>query len=404
MSAAADSEGDGHLAIQGDGHLADVLPSVACALGVSSGRARLALPPAVRTVVFLVDGLGANLLARRAAYAPFLAEMAAVQRDLRALPGSAPFSGNVLTCGFPSTTATSMATFGTGQRPGGHGMLGYTVVDPERDVLFNELSWEHGPDPMRWQSQPTVFEQVSEDGVSVYQIGPAYFAGSGLTIAALRGAAFVAAATLDDRVDAAARVLRSGPRVLVYLYWGDVDKVGHARGWASEAWAHELSSVDLAARQLAARVPADTSIVLTADHGMVDIPCDRRLDLADDNTLSRSLAAGVRHTAGEPRAPMLFCEPGEQARVVRRWREELGADFDVRTGHEAITAGWFGAVRPHLRNRVGDVIAHATSDAAIHDTRVQRKEQLSLIGMHGAQTADELLIPLLVIPPRVSLS
>ena len=90
--------------------LADVLPAVAGSVGVPVRATPLDLPPTRRAVVVLVDGLGHTLLERRRGHAPFLRAQA--PRTI-AVP-----------CGFPTTTATSMATFGTGQHPGTHGLLG----------------------------------------------------------------------------------------------------------------------------------------------------------------------------------------------------------------------------------------------------------------------------------------
>ena len=97
-------------------------------------------------MVVLVDGLGYDLLRQRSGHAPFLRSLLPAARRLAA--------------GFPSTTATSMGTFGTGLPPGAHGLVGYEVLVPGEDRLLNELSWENGPDPRRWQPQPTVFEQA----------------------------------------------------------------------------------------------------------------------------------------------------------------------------------------------------------------------------------------------------
>ncbi|PID53194.1 MAG: alkaline phosphatase family protein [Micrococcales bacterium] len=368
------------------GNLSEVLPSAAASVGAVGFTDTLALPAADRVVVFLVDGLGRQLLERRAAYAPFLCSLSQPPARLQ--------------CSFPSTTATSIATLGTGQLPGAHGMFGYTVLDPDRDTVFNELSWQGGPDPRQWQDRTTVFETTAQAGIPCFQIGDAHFAGSGLTQAALRGATFVGARTLDDRIDAAARILRSAPRALVYLYWGDVDKVGHGLGWQSEQWSHELAAVDLAARQLAARVPADTSIVITADHGMVDVPPEARFDLGQPTGLGAQLALGIRHLTGDPRAPMLFCQEGQADAVLRRWRTELGPGFDIKTRDEAIRAGWFGPVRPQLRSRVGDIVVTATGPGMIWDSRNPTTSAGRLIGMHGGLTSQEMDIPLLVLPPR----
>ena len=146
----------------------------------------------------LVDGLGARLLERRGGHAPFLRQLL---QDADA--------ARTLDCGFPSTTATSMGTFGTGALAGVHGLVGYEAYDPDTDSVFNELSWENGPAPRRWQPAPTVFEAAVEAGVGVTRIGPGFFDGSGLTEAALRGGSFVAASSLAQRVDATLRAVRA---------------------------------------------------------------------------------------------------------------------------------------------------------------------------------------------------
>lgn len=362
------------------GGLADVLPSVCAALGVPDVVGRLPVPECARAVVVLVDGLGDVLLRRRSGHAPFLRSL---------LPTDRP-----LLSGFPSTTATSMGTFGTGLPPGAHGMLGYTVLVPGADRLFNELSWEDGPDPYLWQPRPTLFAEAERAGIPVTRIGPGFFDGSGLTNAALRGGSFTAATSLADRVDASLAALRRAPRGLVYLYWGDVDKVGHVRGPDSWQWGAELEAVDGELRRLAASVPGDTAVVVTADHGMITSPLDRRIDLAED----AELAAGVRHAGGEPRALQLYCEPGAAADVIATWTARLG-DRAWVVGRERAEE-LFGGVAPEMLDRVGDVVVAMRGDEAIVDSRTQRQELRSLIGVHGSLTEDELTIPFLVVPPR----
>lgn len=362
------------------GGLSDVLPSVCAALGVPDVVGRLPMPECRRAVVVLVDGLGDALLRRRSGHAPFLRSL---------LP-----TGKTLMSGFPTTTATSMGTFGTGLPPGAHGMLGYTVLVPGADKLLNELSWEDGPDPFLWQPRPTLFSEADRAGVAVTRIGPAYFDGSGLTNAALRGGAFVAAETLPQRVDASLAALRRDRKALVYLYWGEVDKIGHVRGPDSWQWGAELEDVDGELRRLAASVPDDTAIVITADHGMIASPLDGRIDLAHD----AELAAGVRHAGGEPRGLQLYCEPGAIDDVAATWTARLADRAWVITRPDADAL--FGGVDAANNERVGDVIVVMRGTEAIVDSRTQRQEMRSLIGLHGSLTHDELSIPFLVVPPR----
>lgn len=379
--------------------LADVLPSVATALGTpvrahdDPPGGELALEPARRAVVVLLDGLGEQLLARRGGHAPFL-------RGLRESAGPDANGTGAVRCGFPSTTATSLAMLGTGRLPGRHGLVGLDVLDPDRGVLFSELAWDPAVDPRVWQPEATVFELLAADGVEVVRVGPAYFDGSGLTEAVLRGGRFAAANALEDRVEATLAALRAmgpGGRGLVYLYWGEIDKVGHVAGCESWQWGEELEAADRALARLADRLDRDTVMVITADHGMVDVPFESRLDLAHD----RELAAGVQHVGGEPRALHLYCRPGAEPDVLATWRTRLGDRFEILTRDQAITAGWFGPVHPRVVPRIGHVVASATGSWAVVDSRTARRETLALLGLHGARTEAELRIPLLVTRGRV---
>lgn len=361
-----------------------LLPAVATSLavpGLAKGGDR-PLRPARRTVVVLVDGLGAQLLARRGGHAPFLRRL---MQD--------PESATTIDCGFPSTTATSMGTFGTGLLAGGHGLVGYEAYDPDTDTVFNELSWEDGPPPHRWQPAPTVFEAAQDAGVAVTRIGPGFFDGSGLTEAALRGGRFVAAKNLAARVDATVTAVRAQARSLVYLYWGEIDKIGHVYGCDSQEWVAELEEVDAQLSRLASLLPADTSLHITADHGMVDVPLDARPDIATDPDLD----AGVRHVSGEPRCVQLHVRPGALDDVLTTWRSRLGDDALVTTADEAIAAGWFGRVSDTVRPRIGDVIAAMTGPLAVVDSRRHRPELRALLGVHGSITADEVAIPWLTL-------
>ncbi len=366
--------------------LASVLPSVAVSLGVDRmpGTSVVEVAPARRAVVVLVDGLGYELLRTRAGHAPFLRSNLPAARRIAA--------------GFPSTTATSMGSFGTGRAVGEHGMVGYEVLVPGADRLLNELSWEDGPVPEEWQVLPTVFEQVQDAGIAVTRIGPGFFDGSGLTRAALRGGRFVAAESLAARVDAALTALRRDRRALVYLYWGELDKVGHVHGCSSWEWGDELSAIDGELARLARSVPADTSVHVTADHGMIDVPHALRIDIAHDP----DLACGIRHVGGEFRAPQLYCQPGAVADVRAAWEATLAERAWVLSREEAVAAGWFGTVSAVNLPRIGDLVVAMRDTFAVVDSRTARPQLLALRGLHGSLSEDEVAIPWFALPARAS--
>ena len=65
------------------------------------------------------------------------------------------------------------------------------------------------------------------------------------------------------------------------------------------------------------------------------------------------------------------------------------------TRDEAIGLGWFGAVDPGVRPRLGDVVVACTGDTAVH-VDVDLPLRGPLVGLHGSLTPAEMLIPVIV--------
>ncbi|AOP53196.1 MAG: alkaline phosphatase family protein [Brevibacterium aurantiacum] len=368
--------------------LSDVVPAAALSLGAGeifddTARARaqsLGLDRESRTtIVVLIDGMGESQLRQYSGYTPFFRSMAASRRTL--------------STGFPSTTANSLSSLATGRLPGGHGVVGYRVLDPSKDTVFNQLTWDLDVDPVSWVPDATLFERLTEAEVDVVSLGEAKFAGRGLNRASLRGGRFRASKTLEERCAQAIEEAKAPGRRLVYLYWGNLDKTGHVHGSNSSQWTEELEHVDLALSQLANGLPADSTMVVTADHGMVDIDHTLRLDLAD----APALRSGVRHVGGEPRAVHLYAEDGAEADVYSAWTETVGERALILSRDEAIRRGYFGPVDPRFRQRIGDFMIICRDEFAIVDSDNESASAIALIGHHGSTTERELQIPLLVV-------
>ena len=368
----------------GRSSVAEVLASSAAVLGVPGFTNTLKLPAAKRVCVVMVDGLGWSLLKQRSGHAPFLR-------------GFLP-AGRVLTAAFPTTTAASLASLGTGRPPGEHGMVGYDVLDPAQDKVVNLLgNWDPGVDPRTWQPCPTILEQAAEH-VPVASVSLPRFEHSAMTEAALRGGRFIGATGVHARVGAAAEALAASPRMLMYLYWNELDKAGHKHGAQSAQWGYQLEELDSALKLLAGRLPADTLLLLTADHGMVDVAPEHRYDFSADP----ALVAGVRHTAGEPRMVHLYLEPdagaGHREKLIAAWRAAYGRKAWITTREEAVAAGYFGpVVSDAVLPRIGDVLVLAREPIALYDTRRMNPSSLEVVGQHGSLTKAEREVPLLTL-------
>lgn len=371
----------------GSGSLADLLPTLAAGQDVPGFTAAIPeLTPADRNCVFLIDGLGWEQIKAHPDEAPFLHSL---------LPTSRGGTGRPLTAGFPSTTATSLASVGTGLPPGEHGLPGYTARNPETGELMNQLRWKPWTAPKVWQPYPTVFQRADAAGVHTAQVSAPTFEQTPLTKVALSGGSFLGRLSGEDRMDVAAQRLAAGDRSLVYTYYSEVDGKGHRFGTDSDAWRGQLMYVDGLARRLAEQLPPRSALYITADHGMIDIPFDEqsRIDFDED----WELRAGVALLGGEGRARHVYAVPGAQADVLTVWREVLGEQFWVASRDEAIAAGWFGpTIDERVYGRIGDVVAAAHDDVII-TASVNEPHESAMAGVHGSLTPVEQLVPLLEV-------
>jgi hypothetical protein len=363
----------------GRGALSDVLTSAKDALTGAEPDNPLGLPVADGYVVFLIDGLGWNLLNTHGAAAPYLSGLAA--------------HADPITCGVPSTTVTSITSLGTGLPPGSHGIVGFTSRIPGTDRLLDALRWDASVDPREFQPHDTVFMAAHHAGLPTTVVSKRAFEGSGLTVASQRGADYVGADTIGERISAVARA-SAARGSLTYVYEGELDATGHSKGSASWAWEHQLSMADSFAQRLRESLPSGVALLITADHGMVDIAADEQIDVDQEP----ELLAGVQLMGGEARFRHLYCRAGAVDDVATTWRERMGADGLVLSREEAIDRGWFGPVETRVRPRLGDVIVASLGNCAVMST-TQFPHEAKLIGLHGSLSADEMLIPLLLDLP-----
>jgi hypothetical protein len=357
--------------------LAELGSSILAAVG-GSGTNTLGLPLTRKVCLLVVDGLGWELLRDHPAAAPFLNELA-----MNAQP---------LAAGFPATTVTSLTSLGTGSAPGQHGVLGYQVRIPDEHRLLNGLRWDDRIEPATWQPRRTIYERAVAAGIAACYVAPRAFRRSGLTRAAMRGAEYRPADSMGALAGEAGNALREADDALVTVYHGDLDGTGHGLGVASDSWYYQLAHVDKLAEQIAGALPSDSALYVTADHGMVDVPAEDRIDVDD----TPDLRTGVMLLGGEPRARHVYAHPGAEADVLAAWREVLGSRAWVVSREEAIKENWFGPVDPAMVPRIGDVVAAPVGNWGIVATEAEPRES-ALTGMHGSLVPADQLIPLLTL-------
>jgi hypothetical protein len=330
-----------------------------------------------RELLFLIDGFGFDTLSTYAEVMPTMARMINF--------------GKIQTA-FPSTTATSLATLTTGELPGVHGMLGYTVQVPRSGGrLLNALKWDERVDPENWQPVETLFQRATKVGINVTHVAAKRYENSGFTRAVFRGAEYKGANVVADLVSETKQALQKTPS-FVYLYVNDLDSAGHSDGVGSDKWIAALSAIDQMVSQLMKEVPKGTRIWVTSDHGMINV--EEKIIIGQDNPL----LTGVSVVAGEPRARHIYLtEDSVQARedAAGVWQQYLHDKALVLTREQAISTNLFGAnLSSDSIDRMGEVIAIARGGLILVDADRDDKEG-AMVGHHGGDSEIESQVGLL---------
>lgn len=365
--------------------LAAILPSgiaavskgIGAPLPAAAAHADLDNLPAIRSfVMVVVDGLGYSNLAERKGHAPTLAGLPKKRIETVA----------------PSTTGAALTSITTGKLPGEHGLIGYMIRHPELGLITTLKDWAGISDPAAWQRATPLFASVTEMGARAVVIGRPAHAQGGLTEAILAGAEYHPGQRIEDRFAVASKMLRDGPATVVYLYIDELDKAGHEHGWQSDLWVRRLEALDGALSDLLRTLPSDVGVVVTADHGMVDVAPHQQVLLDADPTLIE----GVAEIGGEPRFRSLYLHDGVDAgELAQRWAAAEGDRAWVATRAEAIESGVFGDVAPEVAERLGDVIIAARKRVAYY-TSTDDPRAREMVGQHGSFSEDERGVPLVL--------
>lgn len=330
-----------------------------------------------RELLFLIDGFGLDTLATYADVMPTMSRM---------------FNHGTIQTAFPSTTATSLATLTTGELPGVHGMLGYTVQVPRSGGrLLNALKWDERVDPENWQPVETLFQRAAKVGITVTHVAAKRYENTGFTRAVFRGAQYKGANVVADLVSETRQALQKTPS-FVYLYVNDLDNAGHSDGVGSDKWIAALSAIDQMVSQLMKEVPKGTRIWVTSDHGMINV--EEKIIIGQDNPL----LTGVSVIAGEPRARHIYLtEDSPQARneVASLWQQYLQEKALVISREEAVSSKLFGeTLSADAVDRMGEVIAIARGGLVLLDADRADKEG-AMMGHHGGDSEIESQVGLL---------
>ena len=356
------------------GMLGDVL--ISALQSVSGEKNSLDLPKRRSVCVILIDGLGASNLKSAGAHAGFLNSKPSISAS----------------CFFPATTSTSLVSFATGKPPWETGFLGYQIYDRAAGLRRNLLNgWNSQQEAKVFQGLETVSEKAVANSIEFHTIAPSAYRESGFTAATMRGSEFHGTKSIAERFEKAKDLLSDANEKLVYLYIAELDQIAHAQGWKSQSWLNQLEDVDGYIAKLASDLRKNSGIIVTADHGIVDVPHSSHIYL--DELLSEDELLDV---GGDTRALFLYLKNPEAIEATMAQLEaELGDSCYVVNPRILIEAGYWKENRD--LDLVPDIVVMAKKEVALYHRGFAKKKSLEMIGHHGSISQQEMSIPLITL-------
>lgn len=323
-----------------------------------------------QVVLLVLDGLGWEQLQQNRESVPYLASLA----------------GRPVSSVAPTTTAAALTSISTGLTPGEHGLVGYRMsVD---GTVLNVLRWHADGRDARAVLPPHEIQHAPAFlGQRPMVVTRAEFVETGFTQAHMDGVRFCGYRMPSTLVFETARLLREG-EPFVYAYYEGLDKVAHEYGLGAQYKA-ELVAIECMIRYLVEALPSGASLVITADHGQVEVG-NNVIDLRPE------VLSHVSHQSGEGRFRWLHARPGRARALLDVARSNHEDNAWVVSKDETIEEGWFGpVVTDAARSRLGDVALVARNDVAFVDPA--DTGPFNLVGRHGSLTSAEMLVPLLAV-------
>lgn len=360
------------------GRLTDVLASAYASIGGSTDN-NFKLRRVKNAVVVVVDGLGAS--------------------NLRFQPGHAPFlnshlnKASTIDCGFPATTATSLTSLATGVAAGSHPIIGYQVFDKNLNQSVNLLTgWGDNFRPARQTAKPISQIAAAESKGFIF-CGPPEYETSGFTQATMPGATYLPEKSIEDRFDAISKMLKTSDSTVTYLYVPELDQTAHAHGSQSQKWLQKLEELDGIVKRFVMTIPKDSGVLLTADHGIVDVPSSAHLYLDEAGV------EGIRFVGGDPRVNFVYFSERTPSGAILEAKISLqkfvGNDAYVCTPEELISAGWYTSVNVEARDLMPDLFVISKTRVALYHRAFAKQKSLQMIGQHGSFSIDEVKVPML---------
>lgn len=325
-------------------------------------------------VLFLVDGMGSEILKKHSENAKLLMKY---QKD-------------VLTSVYPSTTVAATTSILTGMAPIETGWIGWFqyIKEEDKSVIFfynqDFYNFDHKFDyniSEKYVPVVNVYTQIkdSRSDVNTEEIFPEF-----------REPKHNKFIRICETI--AEKTKQPGENY-IYAYWEKLDSFMHKEGPGAQKIADHVKEIDEGFKYLQENIADDTLLILTADHGQIDI---EEIQIHDYPDL---LETFTHEPSVETRTTAFFIKDDKKEEFEKAFLKHFRDKFILMTSEEFIESHLLGFGKPHpkIREFLGDYVALAIDKYVF---RMLKGDMPPFKGQHAGLTKDEMLVPLIIYPKK----
>ena len=311
-----------------------------------------------------------------------------------------------ITSVYPPTTASAISTFMTGTAPQQHGLTGWYIFLRELGAVATILPFvsRYGQYPLEREGiQPLDF--IGCPSLAQNLSGKSGF----LQPIEIYDSAFSRSLACTGDRKSYQNLGQLGSLVgdfvtnetdldYLYAYIPNIDTLAHRFGpYSSQVQKEYLKISRLLSDLCELSQDSGTLLLITADHGFIHNPEEKRISLKDHPDLQTMLTLPL---CGEPRTAYAYVKSNRIIDFQNYVENHLNHAVELRLPSDVISENWFGKGKPHehLEHRLGDFVLCLKENYAIYDALMG--EQIpSLLGVHGGTSRSEQIVPLFSAGP-----
>ncbi|MFH1978698.1 MAG: alkaline phosphatase family protein [Candidatus Aenigmatarchaeota archaeon] len=307
----------------------------------------------------------------------------------------------------PSATTSAVTSLATGVTPQEHGIMGYKIYLKEFGLIASTLTLSPilgyvdfmglGIDPSAFLGIDTIYDHMKNNNIDTEVFLNRNYANTALSQMIYRDTKITpfedyskAFGQIADKVKKKSRKMK-----FTYLYWDLIDSATHQYGTGSPEISELIKAVD---RSLfedfldKVRNPG-TLVIISADHGFVNVDHEKTFYFHDHDELTENL---IVPPSGEDRFVYLFVKNGKLDEIKDYIKNNVKNTIAIES-EKAIKLGLFGHNEPRIETigRIGDLILIPKKDNIFTYAYSIEDILFRVKGYHGGLSRNEMLVPLI---------